>query len=190
MIHYAPDGEKHIADVKTRHGLVIEFQHSFLTKQERALREAFYRNMVCVVDGTRRKRDSKRFFDSIALWWRIGKRVFLASSVEEGLPKEWLDSCVPVYFDFGDVPIASPVLWCLLPKRVYGSAVVVAVQRAAVIDAYRNGRQVFDADKLIRDIEEGLRRRAYAAHAAHVLQQRSRPKLYYRKRYRPHNWRL
>jgi competence CoiA-like predicted nuclease len=42
IIHQAENGEKHIADVKTTHGRVIEFQHSYLTIDERRSREAFY----------------------------------------------------------------------------------------------------------------------------------------------------
>ena len=41
----------HIADVKTDRGIVIEFQHSFLHRNERESREKFYQNMVWVVDG-------------------------------------------------------------------------------------------------------------------------------------------
>ena len=46
IIHTAPNGEKHIADVKTDQNYVIEFQHSHLNPQERIVREAFYQNMI------------------------------------------------------------------------------------------------------------------------------------------------
>jgi len=49
-------GEKHIADVRTAHNLVIEFQHSRIDPKERVLREKFYKNMLWVVDGTRLKK--------------------------------------------------------------------------------------------------------------------------------------
>jgi competence CoiA-like predicted nuclease len=65
VIHQS-DGEKHIADVKTESGIVIEFQHSFLHRDEREARENFYRNMVWVVDGLRRMRDRSRFFAPLA----------------------------------------------------------------------------------------------------------------------------
>ena len=35
IVHLADDGEKHIADVKTPDGLVIEFQHSAMTMDEK-----------------------------------------------------------------------------------------------------------------------------------------------------------
>ncbi len=49
--------------MKTEQGFVIEFQHSPLDPQERAAREAFYQNMVWVVDGTRLKKDYPRFLE-------------------------------------------------------------------------------------------------------------------------------
>lgn len=49
--HTAPDGEIHRADIKTTTGIVIEVQHSRMTDQERESREAFYRNLVWIVDG-------------------------------------------------------------------------------------------------------------------------------------------
>lgn len=49
--HVAPDGEIHRADIKTPTGIVIEFQHSAITDAERQSREAFYGNLVWVIDG-------------------------------------------------------------------------------------------------------------------------------------------
>jgi len=45
-------GEKHIADIKTDTGLVIEFQNSPMKVEELLKREAFYRNMIWIVNGT------------------------------------------------------------------------------------------------------------------------------------------
>lgn len=49
--HTASDGEVHRADIKTPTGIVIEVQHSAMTDKERESREAFYRNLVWIVDG-------------------------------------------------------------------------------------------------------------------------------------------
>jgi competence protein CoiA len=52
IVHFsAINGEKHIADVKTSSGLVIEFQNSAMNDEELASREAFYGNMIWVVNG-------------------------------------------------------------------------------------------------------------------------------------------
>lgn len=49
--HVAPDGEIHRADIKTHTGIYIEVQHSSMTDAERISREAFYKNLVWIVDG-------------------------------------------------------------------------------------------------------------------------------------------
>jgi competence protein CoiA len=42
FIQRSETGEKHIADVKTDRGVVLEFQHSHLQPEERVRRENFY----------------------------------------------------------------------------------------------------------------------------------------------------
>jgi hypothetical protein len=49
--HIAADGEIHRADIRTPTGIYIEIQHSSITDAERQAREAFYGNLVWVVDG-------------------------------------------------------------------------------------------------------------------------------------------
>lgn len=44
-------GEKHIADIKTDKGLVIELQHSAISIDELRSRESFYKHMIWLVDG-------------------------------------------------------------------------------------------------------------------------------------------
>src|SRR5262245_61579053 len=61
VIHPVDNGTKHIADIETEHGWVIELQHSPISPEERRSRDAFYRQLVWVVDGTRRKRDAGQF---------------------------------------------------------------------------------------------------------------------------------
>ena len=124
FIQYDSAGEKHIADVRTTHGLVIEFQHSHLDPKERDARERFYKNMVWVVDGTRLKRDYPRFqkgIGSLITTKRDGK--ILVRNPEICFPVDWLNSSVQVFFDFlgvvlTDAPEAQrQPLWCLHPKR-------------------------------------------------------------------------
>jgi len=55
----APNGEVHRADVVTQSGIVIEFQHSQITDEERLSREHFYKNLVWVLDG----KEFRRNFD-------------------------------------------------------------------------------------------------------------------------------
>src|SRR5262245_34333241 len=49
--HNGPDGEVHIADVKTKNGIALEFQHSNILRIERVSRERFYKPMAWVIDG-------------------------------------------------------------------------------------------------------------------------------------------
>lgn len=53
VIHFDEEtGEKHIADIKTDRGIVIELQHSSMKPDELRSREQFYESMVWVVDGS------------------------------------------------------------------------------------------------------------------------------------------
>lgn len=51
QVHVDPTGEKHIADVKTDAGLVVEFQNSPMDPVELVSRETFYGDMVWIVNG-------------------------------------------------------------------------------------------------------------------------------------------
>jgi hypothetical protein len=42
IVHFDDVGEKHVADVKTSRGMVIEFQHSAMPPDELRARETFY----------------------------------------------------------------------------------------------------------------------------------------------------
>ena len=126
-------GEKHIADIKTVGGLVIEFQHSPIQPDEIKSREAFYKNMVWVVDGTRLKRDYPRFCKGFNDFRPIGIGGFFRLFFpHECLPASWLTSSVPVYFDFQasdqQDERRSP-LWCLFPNRIEGHALIAGVSR-------------------------------------------------------------
>jgi hypothetical protein len=139
--HDGQSGEKHIADVRTPHGLVIEFQHSHLDPKERAAREHFYGNMLWVVDGTRLQRDYPRF-DRGKGDLRPMKipGCFLLAFPDECFPAMWLDSSVPVIFDFRGVYESRPpdalrdMLWCLLPGRAEGNAWVIGMSRGQFVE--------------------------------------------------------
>jgi hypothetical protein len=139
IIQLSADGEKHIADVKILNGLVIEFQHSPLHPDERRAREAFYGNMVWVVNGTRRARDKSRFFENrpMQIGVLIGQPIYSLASQDDSLLRDWKDSRVPVYFDFGD---SEPTLWRLNPSSRGGSANVFPMPKAEFIRGHREGQ--------------------------------------------------
>lgn len=137
----AVSGEKHIADIHTERGLTIEFQYSHLKPEERTARESFYANMAWVVSGARLSGDLPRFLHGRRFFIPIWKKgVHITARPEIAFPHNWLGCTVPVFFDFGDaaslidttMPITRP-LWCLLPHRVFGMAIVVRVSRDAFV---------------------------------------------------------
>ncbi|MCZ4410536.1 competence protein CoiA family protein [Cryomorphaceae bacterium 1068] len=124
-IHTDPkSGEKHIADVRAKDGLVLEFQHSYIKPEEQRSREAFYKRMVWIVDGTRLKRDFPRFLKGMKDAMTVKERIYSTDFPEEVFPKAWVESEVPVILDFGRGTLADDPhlkikqnLYCLLPIR-------------------------------------------------------------------------
>lgn len=144
VVHTAENGERHIADVKTGDGWVIEFQHSSIEPDERRSREAFYGSLIWVVDGLRRKRDRAHFSSA----WDKGesspprwskRRV---SSAESALLRDWAGSRAHVFFDFGD----ERSLWWLFPESGNMGAYLQEISRAQVVRVHREtGLSEFDA---------------------------------------------
>lgn len=155
VIGHDASGEKHIADIRTAHGLVIEFQHSHLRPEERKAREAFHGNLVWVVDGTRLKRDLPRFEkEKRSLMTTPIRGVLSHHFPEEVFPKDWIECSVPVLFDFGQAPEGAErddALWCLMPGRADGRAILVCFQKGAFIkhvlehSTFLQGNQIVDA---------------------------------------------
>jgi len=135
-------GERHVADIKTGSGLVIEFQHSVIESSETKSREDFYKEMVWVVNGARLKRDYPRFCKGFrSSLTSIQPGFFLFTSPKKYFSATWLISSKPVFFDFlGNAPINQAEkmrapLWCLFPERVgWGYAVVARMSRDKFIE--------------------------------------------------------
>ena len=140
-------GELHIADIRTPGGLVIEFQHSAIDPAEQAAREAFYGNMLWVVDGTRLKRDRPQIDRNLFQWWKLSEGQIQTSHFpDEFLPARWLERTVPVLFDFGDDHAfgqADPLL-CLLADRFQGQAVYFTLRRATLTKSVAEGAPLLD----------------------------------------------
>ena len=131
VVHFADDGEKHIADIRTPNGFVIEFQHSSIKAEEKLAREQFYKKMVWVVDGRRTKHDFSRFDKNERYWqsWNDDETTYVHYP-EWTLPKAWLNRTVPVIFDWGFtqyppeyedgylLPPRESDLICVLPQRL------------------------------------------------------------------------
>jgi len=129
--------EIHIADIRTPHGLVIEFQHSSIDPNERNARQSFYGNMVWVVDGMRLKSDYERFFKNKSqLLPEIGKP-FNLYRPEDYFPAAWLKGFIPVIFDFRSVDEPEN-LYCLFATRL-NYAIVTKISRDTFVKIAANG---------------------------------------------------
>lgn len=159
-IQFAEDGEKHIADVKTEDGWVIEFQHSAIKAEERGSREAFYKRLVWVIDGKRRKFDERKFREA---WEDAGKPLgpeepLRALSFYEGrLLDEWVGRPTHVLLDFGE----EDWLWWLIPRGDQSSDFVLRIHRAGFIQclgpvADRRGQSLA---KIIEVVASQIKRR-------------------------------
>ena len=131
------DGEKHIADVKTKTGVVLEFQYSFLRRDERESREKFYQNMLWVVYGRRRKRDMQQFFACLKAGNVINHEPVIVSVVwtEGALLRDWGVNRLPVYFDFGN----SKTLWRLDPHGPDGTTYPSPMTKAEFLRVHLAG---------------------------------------------------
>lgn len=136
VVHHAEDGEKHISDVKTQNGWVLEFQHSFLNPEERRARSAFYPKLVWIVDATRRERDKTQFNKALEMGTRVLQKpaVLVLNQDHCALLREWGGLDVPVFFDFGE----AERLWCLLPVNSDGRPYIIMVSRKQFVDLHRS----------------------------------------------------
>jgi hypothetical protein len=150
VIHYADNGEKHIADVKTPNGSILEFQHSRISPDERRSREAFYKNLIWVVDGQRLERARTKFYAAI----RQGKILTGQQQLTLTFPlsrhpmiREWAQRGAAVFFDFGDAHnledlfvFGAPVLWHLDPRTPNDQAILTPVLQIAFVESIHKGR--------------------------------------------------
>jgi len=135
--------EKHIADVKTSEDWVLEFQHSYIKPEEAYSRNVFYKKLVWVVNGTRRKTDMPQLSKVIndGTRFKYGNiNIYKVSFPEESrLLREWKDSGVPVFFDFQkpENPKQSG-LWFLIPRVSKNRAYFIVFSRPEFIQLHNN----------------------------------------------------
>ncbi|SFB98294.1 Competence protein CoiA-like family protein [Xylanibacter ruminicola] len=166
-------GEKHIADIKTNGDMVVEFQHSNISEEERISRENFYRNMIWIVDGTRRKRDFSHFKEAFlynSIWLASqNDPLYVLETDFSYLPKEWLNSRVPVLFDFKglldknekeyDRDSLREPLWCLLPGGGNNIKVLCKFNRKTLVELIQGGGIIFNYDVINNTINQAIQYR-------------------------------
>lgn len=193
VVHRDEKGERHIADVRTELGLVLEFQHSHLRPPERRARETYYPNMVWIVDGNRLKRDQPRFAEGrLSLQVSPWRGVYSTPFPAECFPRDWLDCRALVFFDFAGTEPLDPhapderhLLWGLLPGRADGHAVVIALHRQRLVQAAHRRPHIVASRKIVTTLGERFRAarsqamietRRYPVKAAWKPRQRWRPR--------------
>lgn len=144
IIQHDDSGEKHIADVKTQNGYVLEFQHSYLNPEERRSRNAFYRPLVWVVDGTRRKTDKQQFQKALEESTTVIREPLIKRMNfpdECRLLKEWHDSNALVFFDFQEAKeTEQSMLWFLFPKTEATEAYISPFSRQKFIELHNENK--------------------------------------------------
>ncbi len=155
IVHFDEKGEKHIADVKTKNGWVLEFQHSYISLDERKSRTAFYSKLVWVIDGLRRKTDSiqiQKVLEESSKAPVANVNIRQINFPEESrLLKEWMNSGVPVFFDFNDLNKLK--FWFLLPLNIKGKAYLIPFSREEFINVHNDS----GFDELVNEIIPNIR---------------------------------
>jgi hypothetical protein len=134
------NGERHIADVKTDRGRVLEFQRSHLNPEERRSREAFYENLIWIVDGTRRSRDQSQFLKALQEGVVVDERARICRVFPDEcrLLVEWSESAAPVLFDFaGARASGDSALWLLVPGVIGSLAYVLPISSAEIVSRHQ-----------------------------------------------------
>lgn len=141
--HRAENGERHIADVKTSAGVVVEFQHSYLNPDERRSREAFYGRMVWVLDGMRRKSNLPQVLQALPRKMDRHNEVDICRVWIDDcrILREWSDCRAPVYLDFGD-ELGDGRLCCVNPTKDGPMAVLHLIDRSDFVQHLRKGQDL------------------------------------------------
>lgn len=139
IIHIASTGERHIADVKTETGWVIEFQSSYLKPEERRSRNEFYDKLIWVVDGCRRPTDVKQF--NRILEEGSTRIVNKPYTIRVNFPdecrliNEWGSSDKLVFFDFySGNKTGQEFLWFLYPQLPSGNVYISRIKSCAFVE--------------------------------------------------------
>lgn len=154
-------GEIHRADVHTPEGLVLEFQHSRISQEERNKREDFYKDMVWVIDSEFDWNKFKYPLENDDMYCKpLKPGVFCLRYARSYLPNDWQYSKAPVILDFrGTEPISNPedmryYLYCLFPVWFGGEAVIAKIAYDTFINNAKNGTWLPRVRKYIRTLSQ------------------------------------
>lgn len=143
------DGQlvRHIADIKTKGGIVVEVQYSPIAIESIEEREHFYEKMLWIVNMRRVESDlwlETYIKRSEHLIEKNSVRAWVLPDSELMAHQKWCCAHKPVVFDFDgsfDRPESEKSLICLLPQGdKFKERVCVEVQRQHLIARLRKGR--------------------------------------------------
>jgi hypothetical protein len=151
VCHRAEDGERHLADVKTPHGQVLEFQNSPISEAERTSRGAIYGQMCWVVNGLRRKNDRARFMEAVRLGALVlpNPLTIVVHTESSMLLRKWENSQKLVVLDFGPLEestdpatFRTPVLWTAREGQQTGQTVLMPIYTARFVEAMLHNQRL------------------------------------------------
>jgi len=157
IIQHDSSGEKHIADIKTKEGWVIEFQHSRIEPEERRSRDSFYSKLIWVIDGTRLKTDIKQFKKIIDEGHLdVPSLLLLLVSFPNWsrLLMDWKDSNSLIFIDFGMEYVNNQDLWLIYPKKIDGNILLSKFSRSAFIQYLNDSEFGGIIDLIINPIQK------------------------------------
>ena len=136
-------GVRHLADVKTLDGTIVEFRHSAINDEGKRTRAHFFGKwMLWVVDCVNRPKAVARFRDNKYTLLREhipGRQVFSTEEPGRCFPRSWVKCNRFVIFDFGEEDV-----WCLFPrKRDMDRAIVMGIKKDDFVAAVKDGYEQF-----------------------------------------------
>ncbi|MFY0690448.1 MAG: hypothetical protein JXR14_00845 [Paracoccaceae bacterium] len=127
-------GELHVADILTPEGMVLEFQHSHIDREEVEKRTNFHKNICWVIDGLRLKTSLPQFDDAL----RYGIRrpsgnvpVFELFLSHSRLLRKWSGLNAPITIDFG-----GDAIW-VIGANLERSVLVYAIHRSNLVEQFK-----------------------------------------------------
>lgn len=131
-------GELHIADVLTPHGLVLEFQHSAIKREEVEIRTHFHKNICWIVNGRRLESSLSQFKEALELCRPVGSRgseVYEFQLAHTRFFKRWAGLEAPVVVDFD-----LETVW-VIGRSLGKSALIYPLDKNLLVKQLKQGKR-------------------------------------------------
>ena len=137
------DGTRHMADVKTPDGTIVEFRHGYINAEGQRTRQAFFgETMFWVVDCASNPKRVERFKDNRCCLNRervSGHEVWNTREAGKCVPRTWIKCQRFVFFDFGEDD-----LWYIFPRNSNDiNAICMNMSKADFVATVKDGYAKF-----------------------------------------------